>query len=111
MAQVPLTACALVAGLPADCVRPASEQHCNQMDRMSPPQNIKAASGRSCCQVAQAPVPEAQNKIAAPEAGANVILAESFAVPPAQPVESADPANTTVVSPPHLQSLLCVFLI
>ena len=111
MAQLPLTACALLAGLPAECAQPVSVQHCNQMDRMSPPDEVKVASDASCCQVVQAPLPEAQGKADAPETGAKAILAESFAVLPPQRIESASSAASRILSPPELQPLLCVFLI
>ncbi len=111
MAQLPLTACALLAGLPGECAQPVSEQHCNQMDRMSPLQEVKVASDPSCCRVTQAPLPEAQGKADAPEAGAKAVLAESFVVLPARPIESANSADCTILSPPNRQPLLCVFLI
>ncbi len=111
MAQLPVTACALLAGLPGECSQPASEQHCNQMDRMSPPDEVKVASDPSCCRVIQAPLPEAQSKADAPEAGAEAVPSASFLVLPPQPIGTADSVGSRILSPPNLQPLLCVFLI
>ena len=108
VAPLPVSACALLAGLPADC---QPQPHCEQMDAAAPLTSIESAPGQSCCQLSGAPIPQAQTKVSTPDFAENLPS-------DVQPVlfshgsEVFFPAtHSDDVSPPDRQPLLCVFLI
>jgi len=75
-----------------------------------PPVSV-SRSGRTCCAISVAPLPEAQNW-AGSFAVAALAASTSSAVVATQPVERAwSPEIAQDSSPPPLQSLLCTFLI
>jgi len=103
----PMSLCAAMAGLPADCV---PTPHCANLGDDAQPIEQATAPGDECCTVSGAPLPEAQVK-----APASFVSLEAIATPkvPIQPAE----ANYTSETPRarsaafDLQAVLCVFLI
>jgi len=113
MGPMPVSACALIMGMPADCAPPVPvESHCEGMpaEPTAPPEPVPAGDP-DCCDSLAAPLPDANVKIAPADA-----LAASLVEIPATPVTSpvwaaADFDSPPAPSPPDLQTLLCVFLI
>ena len=111
LAPVPLSVCALRAGLPANCPVCGSHADCEKMRMPTTGAKLEAPAGQSCCHVAVEPLPEAQSK--APAYATAILPARTVApanvlVLARQFISSAPSPN---LSPPDLQPLLCVFLI
>lgn len=112
MGPMPVSACALVMGLPADCAPPVPVQgHCDGMPaEPGAPSEPAPADDSNCCDFLAAPLPDSNVKVAPAEA-MGVTLVEIPAAPVASPaLPAADVASSPAPSPPDLQSLLCVFL-
>ena len=101
----PVSACALMAGLPADC-QPMPD--CSKMDM---PDAVVAGMATSCCQVSAAPLPERQAKVAPPAMGAAAERVERAAVPAMRPADFFSSDFSGGFSPPDTQTLFCVFLV
>lgn len=116
----PLSACALMMGLPADCAPAApAESDCEQMPMPVP----SAAEGEvpaeeptepadpSCCASLAAAVPESNVQVAAADGLLPLAETSDSEVPPnpvaVAPLQAVRPS----ASPPDRQPLLCVFLI
>ena len=110
LAPTPLSLCATLADLPGECVQPFAQPDCEQMEMAQHPLALRASNDLSCCQVGQAPLPEATAKIAAPLASFDTLRSDRL-VAPQQPDRLAHFEVSPVVSPPDRQQLLCVFLI
>lgn len=122
MALLPLTGpapvsfCALMMGLPADCAPAAPvDSHCDQMPMPAPAEAPDTTPDNSpdlsCCDAMAAPAPELNVKTMA--LGALVSLeyvSDNHALPP---LDGFAPGGDipSVGSPPDRQPLLCVFLI
>ena len=101
----PLSACALMAGLPAEC-QPMPE--CLQMDM---PDALMAGMGTSCCQVSAVPLPEQRANAAPPVLGAATERIERASVPAVYSPVFIPTDFSDSFSPPDTQPLLCVFLV
>ena len=110
LAPTPLSLCAMLANLPGDCIQPSAQPECAQMDMAQPPGALKAPDDLSCCQVSEAPMPQAPGKVVAPQASVET-LHPAHLVVLSQPDRLAHLELSPVVSPPDRQQLLCVFLI
>ena len=113
LGPVPLSACALSSAKPAECATPATQSHCDGM-KMADDGRTKVAAlpNSSCCGFSNAPVLTRGQKT--PEQAG--LYASSIPVMPAIPelptLEESTVAEIEIdTSPPHLQSLLCTFLI
>lgn len=111
LVPVPLSVCALQAGLPANCPICGSHADCDTMRAATAGTKVESPVDRSCCHVAVEPLPEAQSK--APTSATAILPARTAA-----PLELAPLARhffprdlSPNLSPPDLQPLLCVFLI
>ncbi len=111
--SLPVSACALVNSQASECAAPQTKTDCERMgmdEAEKPPVTVSNAS-KTCCAIAQAPLPEAQTW------PGSFVVADSPAltsgvVDATQSRESAwsrDIARNS--SPPPLQSFLCTFLI
>ena len=110
MAPAPLSACAMLAGLPGDC---QPKPHCEGMVEEQPAARLEARCDMSCCQVTSAPLPQASGtvkKASTPEAGVTLDMPEPLLLP-ATPFVRAEASPPREISPPERQALLCVFLI
>ena len=112
LGPAPLSACAMLANLPADCgPAPAQSSDCEQMDMHHPAQEVRANLNASCCQITR-PAPDAATaakKTTAPELVTVPIDAEPVSLEArANPAPAASPQ---LASPLERQSLFCVFLI
>jgi len=127
LAPVPLSACAMLTQLPADCwpAAPAAEgkakvAHCEQMvESATATSNEKAArwagtAERSCCSLTAAPVPDTSTganstvTASAPELSKQ---SESANLSPVSPEPIPQASQGPIVSPSERQPLLCTFLI
>ena len=107
---VPMSLCAALADLPADCT-PAP--HCEAMGQSmgnDPADATLTATTGDCCTVSSAPLPERQSNAPAPVASLELIATPEFAVEAAQ-AEAVAVTPRARSAPPDLQSALCVFLI
>ena len=106
----PMSVCAVLAGLPADCI-PQPENHCNPTQKPDSPPAKNSSTDLSCCQVAAAPAPSASNKIELSAAALPPLETAAHWQPDLSisrsPISEVEPDR----SPPDRQSLLCVFLI
>ena len=110
LGPTPLSACAIFTDLPGDCAPPYQQSDCERMGMVQPPVELKAPSDLSCCQLNQAPPPEAPGKVSPPEASAQILCAGHLVVLPRSAQFPSSEASL-FASPPDLQQLLCVFLI
>jgi hypothetical protein len=110
LGPVPLSACALLSSKLAECATPKTQSQCAQMNMDESGTQLVAASDPSCCLISKAPIPQLQYK------ASDLFLAAPIAV--------LDPTGDTPriqllppvlmvqdLSPPSVQSLLCIFLI
>ncbi len=110
LGPVPLSACALLNSKLAECATPKTQSQCDQMNMDETGTQLVPASNASCCRISKAPIPQLQCKasdlcLAVPivvldPTGDTPRIKHSMPVPVAQNL-----------SPPRLQSLLCIFLI
>jgi hypothetical protein len=109
LGPVPLSACALVNSKLAECETPKTQSRCDQMKMDETGTQLVAASDTSCCFTSQAPVPlqykASDLSLAAPIA----VLNPTSDTPHVQ--RSVPSRIVQDLSPPSLQSLLCIFLI
>ena len=110
LTPTPLSLCAIFAGLPGDCAQSPHRPECEQMGMAQAAVELEAESNQSCCQVSQAPVPEAPGKVVAPQTSVKTLRPDHLVALP-QPDRLAHLELPPVVSPPDRQQLLCVFLI
>ena len=109
LAPLPLSACAALAGLPAEC---QPEPECAAMDSMEACATMAMQmDSTSCCQVSAAPLPQAQQKVATPDISADPLPVLHLAVAVVQPDFDAAAVSWNEHSPPDVQSVLCTFLI
>jgi hypothetical protein len=102
----PMSLCAAMASLPADCV-PAP--HCAEMASEQPAVRLSAGAD-NCCTVSSAPLPERQVQNPAPAVSLETVAApEVFAAIASSEAPAAMPRARS--APSDLQSTLCVFLI
>jgi hypothetical protein len=107
----PLSACALFTSKPAECAQPAVHSHCDQMPFDDAATRSFTSSGKSCCVVSQAPMPELQYKAAETAAAVTPIVTTVLhAIASVRPTGSLR-VSVEEPSPPSLQSLLCTLLI
>lgn len=111
MMPVPLSACAMLAGLPGECTKAGQKTHCHHTAMNSNGGVLVAQYGGLCCHVNNAPLPEAK-PLVSPD------LVEWSFTSPSSPVVMVVPNHfvpapslPTSLSPPETQPLLCVFLI
>jgi hypothetical protein len=111
LGPVQLCVCALFSPRLVECETPKTQAHCDQMNMDEGGARLVAASGRLCCLVSKAPVPEAQFESPEPSLiVAPAAVSGSLANTPH--VEHALPDLLVQdLSPPSLQSRLCTFLI
>ena len=98
MAPAPLSACALLAGLPADC---QPKPHCEGMSGEQPAAKLEA--NLSCCKVTSAPIPQAsgtEKKTGAPEISATLDTLQPLAVAET-PFVRAEASPSRDASPPR----------
>jgi hypothetical protein len=94
----------------AECATPQTQSQCDKMDMDESETSFVAAPDRSCC-FANAPLPVSQFK-ASGLSIASVPSVTPSHVGAAPRVRDAQPAVIVLApSPPHLQALLCTFLI
>jgi len=110
LAPTPLSICAMLADLPGECTQPSVQPDCERMEMVQPSVAMMAGGDLSCCQISQAPVPEAPGKVIAPQASVETLRTDHLVALP-QPDRLAHLELPLVVSPPDRQQLLCVFLI
>jgi len=110
LTPTPLSICALLADLPGECTQPSVQPDCEQMEMVQPSVVMKAGGDLSCCQISQAPIPEAPGKVVASQASVETLRPDHLVVLP-QPDRLAHSEVAPAVSPPDRQQLLCVFLI
>lgn len=114
----PMSVCALLTGLPADCIPvvsaaepPQAENHCNPVQKPDSPPAKNSSTDLSCCQVAAAPPPNGTSKIELPASVLPPLETAAQSQPdlslPRSPVSQVEPDR----SPQDRQPLLCVFLI
>lgn len=111
LAPLPLSACAMLAALPAECALSNAQSHCEQMGMTATAARLEAQPNLSCCRVTPAPLPEVQNKASVPDAGTSPVRADVLVYGPIFPADLAATDLSPRISPPDLQALLCVFLI
>lgn len=108
---VPVSACALLSSLFAECATPERESCCDQMNADEGGNQLVAAAEMPCCFVSKAPLPDSQYK--APDV--SLTTAPSASPHPmgdAPGVQQMPPVLLVQdLSPPRTQSLLCIFLI
>lgn len=106
-ASVPVSACAMLAGLPAEC---QPDPHCAEMASADPDVVIAAgATPQPCCQIAAAPTAESRQGKAPEKNAARTEMAVKPALVLFATREKA--ALLPISGSPPSQSLLCVFLI
>ncbi len=108
LASLPVSPCSMLAGLPAQC-RP--RPHCLETGKQEPLTSIEAPVELSCCQLSETPVPQAQDKPAAPQITANVARDPQVSAADTRPARAHDLNAFESASPPDRQPVLCVFLI
>lgn len=103
---LPLSLCATMAGLPADC---EPTPHCEMM-AIEQPAVALTAPVEDCCQLSSAPLLEGQVKAPAPAASLELVAVPALG---AQVVEAETPVANLPARPAplDLQAALCVFLI
>jgi hypothetical protein len=106
----PLSACALFSSQPAECATPNTQSQCDKMNMDESGTQLVPAPDTSCCSISQAPISQSQFK------GSDLSLAVPVTVldptgdaPFIRPLQHV--AIVQYLSPPPLQSLLCIFLI
>ena len=110
LAPTPLSICAMLADLPGECTQPSVQPDCEQMEMVQPSVAMKAGGDLSCCQVSEAPMPQAPGNVIAPQASVETLRSDRL-VALSQPDRLAHSELSPAVSPPDRQQLLCVFLI
>ena len=111
-ASVPLSACAMVAGLPGECAA-VSEQpaDCAAMHGNAAGATVSSSPDGSCCRSLTAPLDPANGKAAAPAPVAIAIAGHPSAAPSVAVPSPVTAEQVPAASPPDLHSLFCVFLI
>jgi len=111
LGPLPLSLCAQLSSKTIECVTPATESQCNQMDMGNSDVKISAGPNSSCCDLSRAPIPDRQQK--AFEFGLTTIshiVSRAARIP--HPIHQLNYLHIGQdVSPPLLQSFLCTFLI
>src|SRR6266567_5030233 len=110
LGPVPLSACALFSSKLAECATPKTQSRCEKMNMDESGTQLVPVSDTSCCSVSQAPIPQSQFK------GSDLSLAAPIAV--LNPTGDTPRIQRLLpvllvrdLSPPRLQSFLCIFLI
>lgn len=113
LGSLPVSACALVHSQASECATPETKTDCERMgmDQPEMPPVTVSNTGKACCAISEAPLPEAQTW-AGSFAVAALPTLTCGVVDAVQPFESSWFSNIARdSSPPRLQSLLCTFLI
>ena len=110
LAPTPLSICAMLADLPGECTQPSAQPDCEQMEMVQPSVAMKVGGDLLCCQVSEAPMPQAPGNVIAPQASVETLRSDRL-VALSQPDRLAHSELSPAVSPPDRQQLLCVFLI
>ncbi len=108
LVPVPISACAALRDLPAQC---QPQPDCQQMGMAQPTTSVEASSNSSCCRLREAPVPQLPSKVSVPDAAAHVASVQHSLADDLKPQEQSAPTALETPSPPDRRSLLCVFLI
>ena len=108
LAPLPMLACALAAGLPADC---QPQPHCLAMGMTVPVTSLEAGFDSSCCELSAAPLPQAHAKAYAPGVAAEGVRDPRSVTRDAQPAHASAPNPLERVSTADRQPFLCVLLI
>ena len=102
----PLSLCAAMADLPADCV---PTPHCQEMGNPRPDATL-AAQTDDCCIVSSAPLPERDVNVPLPVVSPNLVADPELTVEPGW-AEASSVIPSARSAPVDVQSALCVFLI
>lgn len=109
LAPLPLSACAMLAGLPAEC---QPQPDCAAMDTMEACATMSMQMDMtSCCQVSDAPLPQAQQKVSTLDVCADALPVLHPGAAIVQPDFHVTAVSLNEHSPPDLQSVLCTFRI
>jgi hypothetical protein len=105
-----LSACARFSSQLAECATPRTQSQCDQMKMDETGTQFVPASDTSCCFISKAPIPQLQYK--APDLSLAARVAVLSPTTDTPRVQRLVPSRILQdLSPPSLQSLLCIFLI
>lgn len=106
LGPVPMSLCATLADLPADC---APSPHCDGAGAKEQQASVSELGVR-CCQITPAPLPERQSNVSVPDAGQAVTATQE--VVPVTPKPALVEVQVQARSAPlNLQASLCTFRI
>ncbi|HEX9135985.1 MAG TPA: hypothetical protein VF905_03440, partial [Nitrospirota bacterium] len=106
LGAIPLSECAFLTSKLAECATPETQFQCDNMNMNKSDVPVLVASGRSCCILSGAPIPQSQYKASDLSAElATVDLDRTIDSPRTQPLPPFSVAQNP--SPPSLQSLHC----
>jgi hypothetical protein len=104
---MPLSACAMLTSLQAECATPKTQSQCDRMNMDESETQLVTASETTCCIASEAPTPELQ-----PASSDFSLAAPLDAMRDTASIQRQPPVLITQeFSPPSPQSLLCTFLI
>src|SRR6266705_4384030 len=110
LGPVPLSACALLKSKLAECATPKTQSQCDQMNMEETDTQLVPASDTSCCFISKAPVPQLQYNASDLSPAAPIAVLDATGDTPR--IQRLLPVLIVKdLSPPSLQSLLCIFLI
>jgi hypothetical protein len=110
LGPMPLSACALFSSQLAECTTPKTQSQCDGMNMDESGTQLVAASDASCCFISKAPISELQYKASDP----SLVAAVSILGPTGDTLRIQRLLPVLIVqdlSPPRLQSFLCILLI